>query len=62
MSKKTKIWLIAAVLLVVIGGIAWCGIMNVFHWDISNLSTVKYQTKTYHFNKSIQGGYLTFAA
>ena len=52
MSKKTKIWLIVAVLLVVIGGIAWCGIMNVFHWDISNLSTVKYQTNTYHFSES----------
>lgn len=52
MSKKTKIWLIVAVLLVVIGGIALCGIMNVFHWDISNLSTVKYQTNTYHFSES----------
>ena len=38
------------------------GTVNSFDGTLITVSFDNHQTKTYHFNKSIQGGYLTFAA
>ncbi len=44
MSKVTKIWLIVAASLVLVGGIIFVGVMTVFKWDFSKLDTSKYET------------------
>ena len=54
MRKNRKIWLLVAVSFVVIGGVILGGIMNIFHWDFTKLSTVKYQTNNYNFNESFE--------
>lgn len=54
MRKKTKIWLIIAVSLVIIGGIVLGVIMNILHWDFSKLSTVKYKTNDYRFSENFE--------
>ncbi len=47
MSKQTKIWLIIAACLVVVGLIIFASVMQVNGWDFTKLSTVNYQTNTY---------------
>lgn len=47
MCKKTKIWLILAALLVVIGLIMFAAVMTAYNWDFTKLSTVKYETNAY---------------
>lgn len=47
MRKSTKIWLIIATSLVVIGGIIFVGTMQKLKWDFTKLSTVKYETNEY---------------
>ncbi|MBQ8768214.1 MAG: DUF4097 family beta strand repeat protein [Oscillospiraceae bacterium] len=47
MRKITKIWLIIAVALIVIGGVIFAAILSQSNWDFTTLSTVNYQTKTY---------------
>lgn len=44
MKKTTKIWLITAALLVLVGCMIWAGVMTMFKWDFTKLSTVKYET------------------
>lgn len=51
MSKKTKIWLITAASLVVVGLIIFASVMTVYGWDFTKLSTVKYETNTYEINE-----------
>lgn len=48
MKKSTKIWLIVAALLFVIGVMIFVGVMNMIKWNFSKLSNVKYETKTYN--------------
>lgn len=45
MQKKTKIWLISAFLLIMIGGILFGGAMHMLNWDFAALSTDEYQTE-----------------
>ena len=47
MSIKTKIWLITAISLILIGGIVFGGAMAMLGWDFSKLSTVKYEESKY---------------
>lgn len=47
MSKRSKGWLIAAISLILVGGILFTGVMTVLKWDFKKLSTVKYETNTY---------------
>lgn len=51
MCKSTKIWLIAASLLIVIGFIMFAATMTVHNWDFTQLSTQKYQTNTYQLKE-----------
>ncbi len=52
MSKRTKIWLVIAASLVFVGGIIFTGVMTVFKWDFTKLSTVKYETNNYEINEN----------
>jgi DUF4097 and DUF4098 domain-containing protein YvlB len=52
MSKFTKIWLIIAASLVIIGAIIFAGVMTVFKWDFRNFSTLKQETNTYEISES----------
>lgn len=53
MSKHIKIWLVAAILLLVLGCILFIGTMSVLKWDFAALSTSKYETNTYEITESI---------
>lgn len=54
MNKLVKRCLIAATTLVVLGVILFASAMTVKRWDISKLSTVQFQTKTYEIEESFQ--------
>ncbi len=45
--NKTKIWLIVAVLLILIGSVVFGGVMMKLNWDFTALSTTKYETNTH---------------
>ena len=52
MTKKTKVWLIAAVLLILIGCVVFVGVMTMLKWDFRKLSTVSYETKTHEITET----------
>jgi len=52
MRRTTKLWLIIAATLVLVGGIIFGGVMTVFEWDFTKLSTVKYETNDYEINEA----------
>lgn len=52
MRKTTKVWLIIAASLVLIGCILFVGIMSALRWDFKKLSTVEYETNTYEINET----------
>ena len=47
MNKTTKIWLIVAAALVALGLVIFAGVMTVYDYDFTKLSTVTYETNTY---------------
>lgn len=47
MDKRTKIWLLTATVLVLLGCVIFGGVMMATNWDFSKLSTQKYETNTY---------------
>ena len=52
MSKITKIWLIIAASLMLIGCIIFGGVMTMLKWDFTKLSTVKYETNNYEITEN----------
>jgi DUF4097 and DUF4098 domain-containing protein YvlB len=54
MRDKTKIWLFAAVSLLLVGLILFGGTMTVLKWDFTKLSTVKYVTNEYIIEESVE--------
>ncbi len=52
MKKGTKLWLIAATSLILIGLIIFIGLMAILKWDFTKLSTSKYETNHYQFNEN----------
>ena len=52
MSKRTKIWLIIATSLIVIGCIIFGSVMAMLKWDFTNLSTLKYETNNYEISEN----------
>ena len=44
MSRSSKIWLITATALMLIGAIIFSGVMTMLNWDFKKLSTIKYET------------------
>lgn len=55
MEKKTKIWLLIATSLVLIGCILFAGVMSMLEWDFTKLSTTKYETNTYEVSDAFDG-------
>ena len=51
MSRATKIWLITATFLVLIGSIVFVGVMTVLEGDFMKLSTGRYESNTYEVNE-----------
>ena len=51
MRRTTKIWLITAASLVLLGCILFVGVMTALKWDFSKLSTVKYETNTHEISE-----------
>lgn len=47
MSKRTKIWLVIATSLVLIGCAVFVGVMATLKWDFTKLSTAEYETNEY---------------
>lgn len=47
MSKSARIWLIAAALVILLGGVVFVGAMTKLDWDFTKLSTQKYETNSY---------------
>lgn len=47
MTKKTKIWLVTATSLVILGSIIFAIIMMQLEWDFTKLSTTQYETNEY---------------
>lgn len=47
MSRKTKLWLLAATLLILLGLAIFAGAMSALNWDFAKLSTDSYDTKVY---------------
>lgn len=54
MKKASKIWLIAAASVILIGCILFCGVMTVLNWDFTKLSTNQYETKRYEIHENYQ--------
>ena len=52
MSRSTKIWLIVAASLVVLGIIIFGVVMSMLKWDFLKLCTVKYETNSYEIDES----------
>ncbi len=52
--RKTKIWLIIATFLILIGGIIFAGVMTALRWDFIELSTVEYETSNYEINENFK--------
>lgn len=51
MKNSTKIWLIIAVILLLIGSVIFTGVLTTVNFDFSNLSSVEFDTKTYRFSQ-----------
>lgn len=51
MSKDTKVWIIVAICLILIGYIIFCGVMNKLKWDFTKLSTNVFQINEYEINE-----------
>ena len=47
MNKSTKLWLITAAFLVIMGGVIFVGIMSSLNWDFTKFTTAKFETNTY---------------
>jgi len=52
MRKSTKIWLIAAASLLLLGIFILGGTLSMIKWDLSKLSTVKYETNTHEITEN----------
>ena len=52
MRKRSTVWLITAVCLMLIGLIAFGGAMMALGWDFSKISTTEYETNSYEIHES----------
>lgn len=54
MGKKTTVWLIVAISLVLAGCAAFLWALSMQNWDFTKLSTTEYETNTYAFSEDFQ--------
>ena len=52
MRTRTKVWLIIAASLVLLGCLLFAGVMTTLGWDFLKLSTAKYETNTYEISET----------
>ena len=52
MSRSTKIWLIVAASLVILGIVMFGVVMNMLNWNFLKLATVQYETNSYEIGES----------
>lgn len=52
MKTKTKIWLVIAVLLVLIGGVLFARVMSALDWDFTKLTTAEYEITTHEMSEA----------
>ena len=52
MRTRTKVWLIIAASLVLLGCLLFAGVMTTLGWDFFKLSTAKYETNTYEISEA----------
>lgn len=52
MRTRTKVWLMIAASLVLVGCILFAGVMASINWDFKELATVKYETSTYEISET----------
>ncbi len=55
MRTRTKVWLVIAASLVLLGCILFVGVMTTLNWDFMKLSTTKYETNTYEISEAFDG-------
>ena len=55
MRTRTKVWLVIATTLVLLGCILFVGVMSTLRWDFMKLSTVKYVTNAYEVSEAFDG-------
>lgn len=55
MSTATKIWIITAASLLLLGCIIFVGVMSMIKWDFAKLSTSKYETNRYDIAEDFKG-------
>ena len=51
MKKATRVWLVVAGILILLGCMLFAGVMGMLNWDFMKLSTVQYETNTYAFSE-----------
>ena len=51
MQRKTKIWLIIAAFLVVVGVMLFAAVMSAYNWDFTKLSTNEYENNVYEVGR-----------
>ena len=54
MSKITKIWIIIAIFLILLGNIMFCGVMNKLKWDFTKLSTAFFEINEYEISEKFK--------
>ena len=59
MKRTTKIWLIAAALLIVVGGAIFCGTMLKTGWDFSAFGSPYYETRTASVDEEFNNIYIS---
>lgn len=52
MKKATKVWLITAAALVLIGCVLFAGVAALLKWDFKKLATVRYETNTHEISEA----------
>ena len=55
MRLSTKIWLIAALSLILLAGVVFASVMTALDWDFTRLYTIKYETNEYEITDDFSG-------
>lgn len=55
MAKNTKVWLIVAAALILLGCIIFAGVMTMLGWDFTKLGTGKFETNTHTVSQEFSG-------
>ena len=55
MRTSTKIWLVAAILLILSGCMVFGGVMSMLGWNFEKLSTVKYESNEHTVTEPYRG-------